>query len=261
MTTPDPATGIAGLWVEFDANPDWLHGLSKTITGADLEYLKQPASDQPYLALTSERLELRWPDSGMHPLYIDFNDPAVHSRIRSGRRDPLARALGIHKRHHQSVFDATCGLGRDSALLLGLGCHLKACERSPVLALLLQDGVRRARNVPPTCDWFENWQGLWQEDAVALMTKDEWPRCNAIYLDPMFRAPRRRALPGRDMQYLQTVVGPDQDIHELLTTARQAEADRVVLKRHPRQPQIIEPNYSVKTRQVCFDVYLTGVKP
>lgn len=209
----------------------------------------------PFLALTPDRLELRWPQQAMHPLYVDFNDRQVISRVHAGSRDPLARAIGLHRKPRQTVLDATCGIGRDSATLLGYGCRVRACERSPALLALLRDGLRRARESLPASRWLANWAGLHAGDATAQLVKGEFCIVDTIYLDPMFDAPRRRALPGREMQYLRATVGPDLDAAELLAAAR-ASAARVVLKRHPRQPSIAPPSFSVASRQVCFDVYL-----
>lgn len=235
------------------ADPAWARALAtSTADRPGLTLLDAAEQARPFLALTDQRLELRWPAGGMHPLYVDFDDPVVGRRIHAGRRDPLARALGLHRKPNQTVVDATCGLGRDSALLLGRGCTIHACERSEVLFALLRDGVRRARLLDKPGEWWGPYAG----DAASRLAADEFPDADAIYLDPMFDAPRRRALPGRDMQYLQAAVGADMDAGDLLATARAAAAEKVVVKRHPRQAPLSSPDYSVNARQVCFDVYL-----
>lgn len=238
------------------ADPQWARLLATPCSdGPGLELLQAPAERLPFLALTPERLELRLPERGMRPLYVDFNDRMVTSRVQTGRRDPLIRALGLHRRPGQTVVDATCGLAQDSATLLGHGCTIHACERSLALLALLRDGVLRARKTPPAADWLARWGGLYPGDAATRLARGEFSAADAVYLDPMFDAPRRHALPGRGMQYLRAIVGPDVDAGHLLAAARAA-VPRVVLKRHPRQPPLARPDFSVDSRRVCFDVYL-----
>lgn len=238
------------------ADMGWARTLAApTAVCPGLALLSEPPANHPFLALTPERLELRLPAGGMHPLFVDFNESVVQRRVHAGRRDQMARALGLHRRPCQTILDATCGIGRDSAVLLGLGCTVSACERSPVMHALLRDGLRRARDAPPACEWLANWKGLEAADAAARLAAGAYPGVEAIYLDPMFRAPQRRALPGREMQMLHAAVGPDIDADELLAAARASGASRTVVKRHPRQLPLAPPDYSVDGRRVCFDVY------
>lgn len=252
MRAPD----VAGLLALSGADSEWARVLAApTGDHPGFHRLSEP-TNQPFLALTADRLELRWPAAAMHPLFVDFNDRTIIKRVRAGRRTPLARALGLRRAPNQTILDATCGLGRDSAVLLGLGCRIHACERSHTLLVLLRDALWRARRASPAGDWLSNWNGLYTGDATARIAAGEFPDATTIYLDPMFQAPRRRALPAREMQYLQALIGPDPDAEKLLTTAQASAAERVVLKRHPRQPPLQPPDYTVDSRQVCFDVYL-----
>ncbi|MFQ5761293.1 MAG: class I SAM-dependent methyltransferase, partial [Acidiferrobacterales bacterium] len=75
------------------------------------------AQSFPYLLVaTQERLELRENRGrAARPIYVDTT---VFERLRStlnlSRRQPLARAIGLHTK---TVVDATAGIGQDTFLL------------------------------------------------------------------------------------------------------------------------------------------------
>ncbi|MCK5323461.1 MAG: class I SAM-dependent methyltransferase, partial [Desulfobulbaceae bacterium] len=99
------------------------------------------------LVLSCKRLELRLtgPDAP-GPIYVDFTGGPVRYRREhgGGRRQPLARAVGLKHGLTPNVLDATAGLGRDAFVLACLGCRVQLIERSSILAALLEDGLRRA---------------------------------------------------------------------------------------------------------------------
>lgn len=205
------------------------------------------------LLVDTEGLALHSADSpASHPVRVDLNSPTIQRRIRSGNNTALARALGLHRRPGQSVIDATCGLARDSAVLLGLGCTVRAFERSPILAALIRDAIERLPETPP------GWLGLDTGNAAIWLQQQTGPVADIVYIDPMFSGQRRNALPKKDMQLVRRVVGHDMDTPELLAAARGAARRRVVIKRHPRDTPLAQPQRSVKGKRACFDIYLQG---
>jgi 16S rRNA (guanine1516-N2)-methyltransferase len=206
------------------------------------------------LVHTGERLELRSPeDLGWGPFAVDFT--SIDLRTGSGnlsRRQPLARAVG---RRVSTVVDATAGFGHDAVLLALMGYHVLAVERSPVIADLLEDGVRRARAHaelgPRLGDRLE---------VRCAEARDVLPECaaDAVYLDPMF-PPKRRAsaLPPLAMQIMRAVVGDGPDREDLLAVARHT-ARRVILKR-PTHAPLLAPDVALtmKGKLVRYDVYLS----
>lgn len=202
-----------------------------------------------------EGLSLRDADTpGVKPLRASFTGPDVERRLRDGRRSALARALGLHRRPGQSVFDATCGLGRDSAVLLGLGCEVRAAERHPVMQALLEDALARAAIDRP--ERLRRWQGLLRSDAAQWLASQTAPVADIVYLDPMFEATGRRALPKRPMQDLAAIVGYDPDVDALFAAARDKARRRVVVKRHARAPALAPPDIQVSAKGARFDIYL-----
>lgn len=182
------------------------------------------------------------------PIAVDFHSNAVKRRLRAGKRGTLARAIGLNKRPGLSVFDATCGLARDSAVLMGLGCSVLACERHPVLQVLIEDGLARAGTLA-------RWTGLIKEDARLWLEQQNTGIADVIYMDPMFGGDRS-ALPKWEMQALHEIAGADVDAADLLDAARPRARQRVVVKRHPRGPTLALPDLQVLGKRARFDIYL-----
>lgn len=219
-----------------------------------LSLLAAPPERGIYLAV-DDGLSLRDAGTpGAPPLAASFAGSEIDRRLRGGRRSALARALGLHRRPRQSVFDATCGLGRDAAVLLGLGCEVRAAERHPVMQALLEDAVRRAERDYPAR--MRGWRGLIRGDAAEWLAAQPAPAADVVYLDPMFGGGGRRALPKRSMQVLAAVVGEDADVAALFAAARAKAGRRLVVKRHGRAQPPAPPDLQIAARGARFDVYM-----
>ncbi|MHC4909374.1 MAG: class I SAM-dependent methyltransferase [Planctomycetota bacterium] len=168
------------------------------------------------------------------------------------RRQPLARAVRAPSR----IIDATAGLGRDSALLAGLGCDVVAIERHPVIAALLRDGLARGRasDDPVVARAAERIE-LLEGDAQALLQEVGDP--DVVYLDPMYPPrPGASALPRKGAQMLRAVVGADPDMQAVFDVARRIAINRVVLKRpHSEPPLGGAATVSFSGKLVRYDVY------
>ncbi len=173
----------------------------------------------------------------------------------------IGRAVGLG-RGPMRVLDATAGLCRDAFILAALGCEVIAVERSPVLALLVRDGIQRASRIgDPELDRVLGRMHLTvgdARDAIAGIETGTEPE--VIYLDPMFPPDdHRSAKIKKEMRLCRMVAGDDEGAAELLECARQAARRRVVVKR-PRHASPLAPNPSPQfsSRTTRFDVYLTG---
>jgi 16S rRNA (guanine1516-N2)-methyltransferase len=154
-------------------------------------------------------------------------------------------APGLH------VLDATGGMGVDALALARKGARVDVAEREPMLWALLKDLIRRVGVAEVTAIL---------ADSAELMAGDA--RYDVIYLDPMFPARRKKALPGKRMQYLGALLadsgmesadGPF-DV-SLVQLARRHARSRVVLKRRLKDPAVIPPDWSLKGRSVRYDVF------
>jgi 16S rRNA (guanine1516-N2)-methyltransferase len=240
--------------------PLW-HGDAPAPTARDAtDHEAGPATTPDLLlAFTAGQLELR-PASGprRRAMAVDWSGAFADGLRRrdAARRLPLIRAVGAAHRAGR-VLDATAGLGRDAFRLAASGAHVDAAERSPILAALLADGLRRARADPATADLIGDRLHIHASDARTVMTQAPAP--DVILIDPMYPDAGRSALPRGDMQALRRLLGPDSDAAALLDAARAVARERVIVKRHVRDPTLggPPPSHHVVGRSTRFDVYLT----
>lgn len=177
----------------------------------------------------------------------------VRRRGISRKTSLLARACGLHRRSHLKVLDATAGLGHDSAVLAGFGCSVTAIERHPVPAALARDALRRARNEGVVGDC---WTRIIFDDAQKFLDRMTDDPPDVILVDPMFFAPRRKSKPQKIMTWMQEIIGPGEHTSSLVIAARTVAGQRVVVKRHARQPCLQTPDLTFGERAIRFDVYL-----
>ncbi len=214
------------------------------------------------LALTPERLELRsQTPAGDGPIYVDFlaKPAAYRRRFGGGRRQPLARAIGLKGNIHPYVLDATAGLGRDAFVLACLGCTVQLVERSPLIGALLRDGLERAARAPETAAVVTDRMSLTVADSRVLMrTLDASQRPDVVYLDPMYPERAKSALVKKEMRLLRRLVSDDSDAPALLTAALDCACRRVVVKRPRRAPSLDgpAPSLHIASANTRFDVYL-----
>ncbi|ABM62838.1 class I SAM-dependent methyltransferase [Halorhodospira halophila] len=194
------------------------------------------------------------------PVAIDFTDHQLQRRVAGStlRRDPLARAVGLHRRPQTAVVDATAGLGHDGWVLAALGARMTWIERSPVLAALLDAALERARANAQHADTATRVR-LHPGDLCHLLPELDATSREVVYIDPMYPDGSTRGAVGRPAQVLRALHadarGPDED--QLLAAALGHATRRVVVKRPQRAAPVAgpPPSRSVAGRAVRFDVY------
>jgi len=196
------------------------------------------------------------------PVRVDFVSGAMGHRQRfgGGRGQALARAVGMKPGLSPTIWDATAGLGRDGFVLASLGSHVTLCERSPVLAALLHDALRRAVDDSTIGDWVSDRLQLINADSCrCLQSLTETQRPQVVYLDPMYPAGKDHALVKKDMHALQQLAGPDRDSGELMDIALQTALRRVVVKRPKRAGWLHDrkPDTAIESRKTRYDIYIT----
>ena len=185
---------------------------------------------------------------------ISFND--IDVRTGSGnlsKKQPLARAVGRESTH---IVDATAGFGHDSFLLACMGHTVTACERSPIIHLLLKDAYDRAMDTPHLATALGGRLRVVKTDSVVSL-QEHHQDGGVIYLDPMFDPNNHgSALPKRPAQILRTIVGLDEDAPILFEQATDI-AQRVVVKRaRGNAPLTREPTHAIHGKTIRYDVYL-----
>lgn len=203
------------------------------------------------------RLELRAlhrPDYGA--ICADWASAELRRRIAGGRKQLLARAVGLPRKSDPEVLDATAGLGRDGFTLAALGARVTMVERHPQIAALLQDAQRRALLDPTLATAAQRVQVL-AGDAAQAMGDSRW---DVIYLDPMYPHGGKSALPQKEMQIFRDLTAGDPDADALLEPALRAARLRVVVKRPLKAPWLAgrKPSLDFRGTQARFDVYLTA---
>jgi len=203
------------------------------------------------------RLTLAAPHlEGYGAFALDWSSADVQRRIAGGRKQLLAKAIGLHKKPTLKVFDATAGLGRDGYTLAALGASVTLAERNPVLAALLRDAHRRALGLNLLRDAAGRMQLVEQDNTTDLGSAAAGT--DVIYLDPMYPDDGKRALPSKEMQILRDLTGGDPDGDALLKAALATRTSRVVVKRPSKAPWLADakPNLSMEGTQARFDIYL-----
>ncbi|WP_299998778.1 16S rRNA (guanine(1516)-N(2))-methyltransferase RsmJ [uncultured Cedecea sp.] len=211
------------------------------------------------LVLTPERLELRKRDEPkLGGIYVDFVGGAMAHRRKfgGGRGEAVAKAVGIKSGYLPDVVDATAGLGRDAFVLASVGCRVRMLERHPVVAALLDDGLRRGYQDAEMGSWLQERLQLIHASSLSELA-NLTSRPDVVYLDPMFPHKQKSALVKKEMRVFQSLVGPDNDADGLLEPARLLARKRVVVKRPDYAPplaNIATPN-AVETKGHRFDIY------
>ena len=214
------------------------------------------------LAYTAVGLQLvQFADTGQMRslLFVDFvkgKNGYRHSRNLTIKQ-PLAKAIGIKSGFRPTVFDATAGLGTDGFVLACLGCKVLMCERSPILHVLLEDGLIRAAGEPGTKEIVADKLHLQSGEALFFLQQNS-EIFHTIYLDPMYPHRTKSALNKQEMRVIRDLVGNDEDCGRLLEAALVAAESRVVVKR-PKGAEEIPgppPSYVVKMKNSRFDIYL-----
>jgi 16S rRNA (guanine1516-N2)-methyltransferase len=189
-----------------------------------------------------------------NPIYVDFVEgKAFHRRVFSGK-ELIAKAVGFKKSASLTVIDATAGLGRDAFVLASLGCNVTLMERSEILAALLADGLRRAKENAST-EMIADRMQLISGDAKELLLHQS---ADVIYLDPMYPHQDKSALVKKEMRILREILGDDDDAEALFNIALKTAKKRVVVKR-PKHADFInhkKPDIMFEGSSTRFDVYV-----
>lgn len=190
-------------------------------------------------------------DEDLGILNLDFQGDSVNYQrsAHRGKQELIAKAIGMAK-GHKRVFDATLGLAQDAWFLAQLGAEVEGCERSPVVYLLLSDALLRSGETRLKIHFGDS--KLKIRDLQDIST---------IYVDPMFPEKKKSALPRKEMQIFRKWVGEDGDAMDLLQEALASRAERVVVKRPMKAPELMSGViHSFEGKTVRYDLYTPTFK-
>ncbi len=191
------------------------------------------------------------------PVWVDFSSSRLRHR-RKGGGELLVRACGVKPDFRPQVLDATAGLGTDGFILADHGCHVTLCEREPLVAALLSDGIARAQahedsEVRLSAERLD----FVLADAADLLGSAQSAMFDVVYLDPMFAEQEKSARSRKEMNLLQTLLPSALAQSSLVNLARRVARKRVVVKRGLKAPPLdgCRADYMLKGRAIRFDVY------
>ena len=178
--------------------------------------------------------------SGVH---IAISD--VRRRLRGDFL--LGRACGINRSAPVHILDGTAGLGVDGLALALAGQRVTLVEREPVLWALLHNLLERSADLDVLLEL---------DDCARQLVRAAQMPYDVIYLDPMFPARGKNALPGKRLQYLAELLHDAEPFDEdLLELAQTRARSRVVVKRRLKDPALGRPDWSIRGRSVRYDVF------
>lgn len=249
---------IANQWGLKYVDSTWyINNPEIPIDPSHIDLLITPNSEYAY------QVELSGAIVGAKSLHIDFNKGKSAYRIKhgGGRNQAIAKAVGIKPKFKPSIIDATAGLAQDAFVLAHLGCHVQLLERSPIVALLIQDGIRRAQLNSSISDWVNERITLHYGNSIDILSSQPH-QADVIYLDPMYPHRSKSALVKKEMRILRALVGNDVDANTLLSAAFPAAKKRVVVKRPKGAPELISNqiprNHTIETKSTRYDVYMVS---
>ncbi len=192
-------------------------------------------------------------------LFVDFVHGKNKYRLINNftTKQPLARAAGIKPGFRPVLLDATAGLGADAFVLAILGCTVTLIERSPLVAAILSDGLKRGLEDNSIRKIIQHMSLHYGDTLNVLHTLPDI--FHTIYLDPMYPHRTTSALNKQTMRTLRDLVGDDTDAELLLDFALQRATQRVVVKRPQNAPLLskIKPSHTITMKNSRFDIYLT----
>jgi len=194
-----------------------------------------------------------WPRSALFTCRLDLS-----TAMRS-TRSPLLRAAGTPS---GALLDATAGFGVDAMTFAAAGWRVIACEREPIVAWLLEEGLASAAGEPRLAEVAARVELRAIDARVELERwrsgRGESEPPEVVFLDPMFPARERgkSALPPKEAQLLRALSGEDPDAGSLVDLARSVARRRVIVKRPAWAATFGEPAFSLPTKLLRLDVYL-----
>ena len=219
--------------------------------------------NQLLIVATATHVEVREPGlKNSKPIFVDFLawELARRTQGNRGRNELLAKAAGLGKTDKVlRILDATAGFGSDAYIFASLGCEVTMLERSPVVNVLLEDGLSRLRRISGLVAGRMKLVNLDAAVFFRQLNSQSKLLYDVVYLDPVYPLAKRSSLNRRRMRVLRSIVGDDLDANELLTQALTI-ARRVVVKRAKNASYLngIQPSMQFSMgASVRYDVYFS----
>lgn len=232
---------------------------------ADIEQAKATGFEWGVHFLDQQLTLSNLQDRELNNLCIDFLSKTLEFRTRRfvPGNEMLVKAVAGKKSSHpvETVLDATAGLGRDAFILALAGYEVSLFERSPLVAALLEDGLRRLNQAKELEEVSQRMSFRHGDSLQALVDgPGDSASWDVVYLDPMFPERKKSALVKKEMRIFKAIVGADLDADELLPVALSVAKQKVVVKRPKPAPFLNEqkPSHQLVGKTGRFDVYVAN---
>lgn len=207
-----------------------------------------------YLEYTDKGLALT---DGELSIMVDFTEMLPRLKKSNLEREMQIKAARIKGQPMpQKIIDATAGFGEDSIILAAAGFQVEMYEFDEIIALLLEDGLARAQEIPELSAIVER-MTLHKCDSIkGMQNLDYLPDC--ILLDPMFPGRTKTAKIKKKFQLLQKLESPCSTEEELLDAAVKANPKRIIIKRPVKGPYLAgrKPSYSLEGKAIRYDCFV-----
>ena len=194
---------------------------------------------------------------GKLSISVDFKELLPRLKQSNLQGEMLVKAARIKGQDMpQTIIDATAGFGEDSLILAAAGFQVRMYEFDEIIAALLEDGIRRASQLPELRDAIGRLELENSDSTVALKSLDYKP--DIVLLDPMFPARQKSALIKKKFQLIQRLESPCSTEQELLEAAFLADPKKVVIKRPLKGPYLADkkPSYSLQGKAIRYDCFV-----
>ena len=172
---------------------------------------------------------------------LDFSKPK-----KPKSQQALIKAIG-QKNKACSVLDLTAGWLKDSFLIAGFGCQVKAIESHPFVFHFVKAQLEKQKPAELKLD-------LMLGDSLSYL-KSLKEKPDIIFIDPMFGG-RKKSLSQKPLRVLKDLVGETQNKELLFKQALKKAKKKVVIKRH-KLDQALSSNFtaSFKGHSTCYDIF------
>ena len=180
-------------------------------------------------------------------IIVDFNEKGFVERRNMRLKDKKDIFRKIFSKKNSNILDGTAGFGRDGTLLNAMGHNVTMVENSPVVSLLLNNGIERS----------DNKIRLFHGNVYDFL-KHSYKSYDYIYLDFMFNKLKTNSLSSKYDETLKLIASLDVNKKEIIETAKKYCKNKVVVKEPSNSiSSIPKSNYIIKTKLISYNVYLS----
>ena len=208
-------------------------------------------------------LELKYTEDGLTltdgklSIMVDFKDMLPRLKQSNLQNEMQVKAARIKGQPMpQKIIDATAGFGEDSLILAAAGFDVDLYEFDDIIALLLEDGLNRAKDIPELASIVSRMHFHHADSIQTMQNLDYLP--DSILLDPMFPSRSKSAMIKKKFQLLQKIESPCSVEEELLNAAIAANPKRIIIKRPLKGPFLADkkPSYSLEGKAIRYDCFV-----